>query len=109
VHFLWQAARRDEVTIGSVRVEVNGVRTTEVALVAPSRAGKQVVAKRSGHHIPLDEPDLVVAAIRDAIRVARDKAPSHSILETAALLVGNGPAESADLTKHIDLVRQEHI
>jgi hypothetical protein len=36
-------------------------------LVALSRTGKQVVAKRSGHHIPLDEPDLVVAAIRDVI------------------------------------------
>ena len=27
--------------------------------------------KRSGHHIPLDEPDLVVAAIRDVIAAER--------------------------------------
>jgi hypothetical protein len=33
--------------------------------------GKQVVARRSGHHIPLDEPDLVVAAIRDVLAAAR--------------------------------------
>jgi hypothetical protein len=39
----------------------------QAALVTLSRIGKQVVAKRSGHHIPLDEPDLVVAAIRDVL------------------------------------------
>jgi pimeloyl-ACP methyl ester carboxylesterase len=43
----------------------------QAALVALSRIGKQVVAKRSGHHIPLDEPDLVVAAIVDVIAAAR--------------------------------------
>jgi hypothetical protein len=31
----------------------------------------EVVAKRSGHHVPLDESDLVVAAIRDVIAAAR--------------------------------------
>jgi pimeloyl-ACP methyl ester carboxylesterase len=43
----------------------------QAGLVALSRTGKQVVAKRSGHHIPLDEPDLVVAAIRDVLAAAR--------------------------------------
>ena len=43
----------------------------QAGLVALSRLGKQVVAERSGHHIPLDEPDLVVAAIRDLIAAAR--------------------------------------
>ena len=43
----------------------------QAELVALSRIGKQVVAKRSGHHIPLDEPELVVAAIRDVIAAAR--------------------------------------
>jgi pimeloyl-ACP methyl ester carboxylesterase len=42
----------------------------QAALVALSRIGKRVVAKRSGHHIPLDEPDLVAAAIRDVIAAA---------------------------------------
>jgi len=42
----------------------------QAALVALSRIGKQVVAKRSGHHIPLDEPQLVVTAIRDALSAA---------------------------------------
>ena len=36
----------------------------QAVLVTLSRNGKQVIAKRSGHHIPLDEPDLVVNAIR---------------------------------------------
>jgi pimeloyl-ACP methyl ester carboxylesterase len=39
----------------------------QAALVALSRTGRQVVARRSGHHIPLDEPELVVAAIRDVV------------------------------------------
>jgi len=43
----------------------------QAGMVALSRVGKQVVAKRSGHHIPLDEPDLVVAAIRDVIAAVR--------------------------------------
>lgn len=43
----------------------------QAALVSLSSIGKQVVAKRSGHHIPLDEPDLVVAAIRDVLAAAR--------------------------------------
>lgn len=43
----------------------------QASLIALSRVGKQVVAKRSGHHIPLDEPDLVVVAIRDVIAAAR--------------------------------------
>ena len=42
----------------------------QAALVALSGIGKQVVAKRSGHHIPLDEPDVVVAAIREVIGAA---------------------------------------
>lgn len=43
----------------------------QAELVALSRTGKQVLAKRSGHHIPLDEPDLVVTAIRDVLAAAR--------------------------------------
>jgi pimeloyl-ACP methyl ester carboxylesterase len=40
-------------------------------LVTLSRIGKQVIALRSGHHIPLDEPDLVVTAIRDVLAAMR--------------------------------------
>jgi hypothetical protein len=42
-------------------------RKDQAALVALSRVGKHIIAKRSGHHIPLDEPELVVDAIRDVV------------------------------------------
>lgn len=42
-------------------------RSDQAALVALSRVGKQIIAKRSGHHIPLDEPELVVDAIRGVV------------------------------------------
>jgi pimeloyl-ACP methyl ester carboxylesterase len=32
-----------------------------------SRAGRLVVAERSGHHIQIDQPDLVIQAIRDVV------------------------------------------
>jgi pimeloyl-ACP methyl ester carboxylesterase len=43
----------------------------QASLVALSRIGKQVIALRSGHHIPLDEPDVVVTAIRDVLAALR--------------------------------------
>jgi len=36
-----------------------------------SRVGKQVLALRSGHHVQLDEPQLVVQSIREVMAVAR--------------------------------------
>jgi pimeloyl-ACP methyl ester carboxylesterase len=43
----------------------------QAALLTLSRIGKLVIAQRSGHHIPLDEPDLVVTAIRDVLAATR--------------------------------------
>lgn len=43
----------------------------QATLVTLSRIGKQVMALRSGHHIPLDEPDLVVTAIRNIVAATR--------------------------------------
>lgn len=42
-------------------------RAEQQAMVRLSRAGKRVVAARSGHHVPLDEPDVVVSAIRELV------------------------------------------
>jgi pimeloyl-ACP methyl ester carboxylesterase len=42
----------------------------QASLVTLSRNGKQVIARRSGHHIPLDAPDLVATAIRDVLAAA---------------------------------------
>jgi pimeloyl-ACP methyl ester carboxylesterase len=42
-------------------------------LALMSRKGKLVVATRSGHHVQLDEPELVVKAIREVVTAAPRK------------------------------------
>jgi pimeloyl-ACP methyl ester carboxylesterase len=42
-------------------------RQDHVAVAAMSRRGTLVVATRSGHHIQLEEPELVVQAVRDVV------------------------------------------
>lgn len=44
----------------------------QAALTTISTAGKQVIAKKSAHHVPLDEPDVVVSAIRELIQSPRN-------------------------------------
>jgi pimeloyl-ACP methyl ester carboxylesterase len=50
------------------------------ALVRTSSHGVHVVASKSGHWVPFDEPELVVAAIRDVVetsrRVRRERTPA---------------------------------
>jgi pimeloyl-ACP methyl ester carboxylesterase len=46
-------------------------RSEQETLATLSRKGKLVIATRSGHHIPIDQPDLVVTAIRDVIGAVR--------------------------------------
>jgi pimeloyl-ACP methyl ester carboxylesterase len=46
-------------------------RRDHTAMAAMSRNGKLIIATRSGHHVQLDEPELVVKAIRDALAAAR--------------------------------------
>lgn len=43
----------------------------QAALTTLSSRGKQIVAAHSGHHVPLDEPDVVASAIRDLMTAAR--------------------------------------
>jgi pimeloyl-ACP methyl ester carboxylesterase len=40
-------------------------------LVGLSSAGKQVIAAQSGHHIQLDQPDLVIDAVREIVDTAQ--------------------------------------
>ena len=40
-------------------------------MAAMSRNGKLVVAANSGHHVQLEEPELVIKAIRDLLEAAR--------------------------------------
>lgn len=42
----------------------------QAALVNLSRAGKQVIARNSGHEILLSEPELAVTTIRDVLAAA---------------------------------------
>jgi hypothetical protein len=46
-------------------------KTEHAAIAALSRNGKHVVAARSGHHVQLDEPGLVVAAIEQVVGAVR--------------------------------------
>jgi pimeloyl-ACP methyl ester carboxylesterase len=46
-------------------------RRDHAAIAAMSRNGKLIIAEQSGHHVQLDEPELVVKAIRDALAAAR--------------------------------------
>jgi pimeloyl-ACP methyl ester carboxylesterase len=39
----------------------------QAELARMSRRGRQVVATKSGHHIQIDEPDVVIGAIRDVV------------------------------------------
>jgi pimeloyl-ACP methyl ester carboxylesterase len=43
-------------------------------LVGMSRNSKLIITEKSGHHIQLDEPELVVGAIRQVVEAARSKA-----------------------------------
>jgi hypothetical protein len=48
-----------------------GRRRDHAAMAAMSRKGKLIIATRSGHHVQLDEPELVINAIRDALAETR--------------------------------------
>ncbi|HET7217202.1 MAG TPA: hypothetical protein VFJ02_04110 [Vicinamibacterales bacterium] len=47
------------------------MKRNQADLVTLSRRGKQVIAARSGHHIHIDEPELVVNAIKEVIELAK--------------------------------------
>jgi pimeloyl-ACP methyl ester carboxylesterase len=46
-------------------------REDQAALTSLSSVGKQIIAKKSGHHVPLDEPGVVAAAVREIVRKPR--------------------------------------
>jgi pimeloyl-ACP methyl ester carboxylesterase len=43
----------------------------QAALAALSRHGKRITAEHSGHHVQLDQPQLVVSAIQEVVAAAR--------------------------------------
>ena len=48
------------------------------ALAALSTRGTHVIASKSGHWIPLDQPQVVIDAIRDVLILARSDSHSRS-------------------------------
>ena len=46
-------------------------RADHAAMAALSSRGKLVIATRSGHHVQLDEPELVIATIRELVEAVR--------------------------------------
>ena len=46
-------------------------RRDHTAVATMSRKGKLIVAEQSGHHVQLDQPELVIKAIRDVLASAR--------------------------------------
>jgi pimeloyl-ACP methyl ester carboxylesterase len=46
-------------------------RRDHATVAAMSRQGKLIVAARSGHHVQLDEPELVIQSIREVLAAAR--------------------------------------
>jgi hypothetical protein len=45
-------------------------RKDQAALATLSSVGKEVVATKSGHHVPLDEPGIIASAIREMVQMA---------------------------------------
>lgn len=46
-------------------------RRNHAAVAKTSRQGKLIVAARSGHHIQMDEPELVIQSIRNVVEAAQ--------------------------------------
>jgi pimeloyl-ACP methyl ester carboxylesterase len=62
--------RPDETGPDAARLEQEH-RDNLAAIAARSRRSRQIIAANSGHHVQLDEPELVIGAIRDVLTVVR--------------------------------------
>src|SRR5262249_2953797 len=52
------------------------------ALKRLSSRGRRVIARGSGHHVMIDRPDVVAAAIRDVLREVRGGEPTEAYATT---------------------------
>jgi pimeloyl-ACP methyl ester carboxylesterase len=50
-------------------------RVDQEAVARMSRRGRVIVAERSGHHVQLEQPELVIAAIREVLDASRSLRP----------------------------------
>ena len=70
IHLTPDYGRLPLITISSTEAS-DRRRQLQGALAARSSRGRHIVAKDSGHWIPLDEPEIVVEAIRDVVMQVR--------------------------------------
>jgi pimeloyl-ACP methyl ester carboxylesterase len=56
---------------GDIREFEQTFQQMQVELAAQSSNGKRIVAEKSGHYIQLDQPELVIDAIREVVEAAR--------------------------------------
>ena len=47
-------------------------RRSHKAIASPSRRGRWLIAEKSGHHVQIEQPDVVVTAIHDVLGAARE-------------------------------------
>jgi pimeloyl-ACP methyl ester carboxylesterase len=57
----------------STAAKEEGHRAEHKAMASASRRGRWLIAERSGHHVQIEQPDLVIAAIRDLLLEAPSK------------------------------------
>jgi formylglycine-generating enzyme required for sulfatase activity/pimeloyl-ACP methyl ester carboxylesterase len=69
-------------------------RQQKIGMTKLSRNSKLIVSERSGHHIQLDDPELVVEAIRQAVEAARQGSKLTA-------------TDQADPAKEIDKLKEE--
>ena len=54
-------------------------RRLQRTVAAQSKQGRLVIAEKSGHNIPFEQPELVLQAIREVVEVVSEGAPAaHS-------------------------------
>jgi pimeloyl-ACP methyl ester carboxylesterase len=63
-------------------------RRNHAAVAKRSRRGKLIVATRSGHHIQMDEPELVIQSIREVVDAASQKKSESPWMQPGKLRPG---------------------
>jgi len=48
-------------------------RQSHKAIASASRKGRWLIAEKSGHHVQIEQPDVVITAIGDVLRAARER------------------------------------
>jgi pimeloyl-ACP methyl ester carboxylesterase len=48
-------------------------RAAHKAIASASRRGRWLIADRSGHHVQIEQPDIVISAVKDVLSAAQNK------------------------------------